>query len=211
LGNDSCCGFGGTFNIKKYKDSKEVGKNKAQEICTKDVKTIFTACPGCAMQLSDLLAETDVAVEHPLMHIAKTIKNNGGFMPHLQFEFNFELKKKEKKAFAKSIMDKFSEIMDTTTGHIAITIREYKSGNLQLGRVKDINEKMAFVNADIREGRTYEKRRMLAVAFMDEIKRYLNVPENNMYVIITEHKGEDFHLYERALKNWTPEEDPLND
>lgn len=132
-------------------------------------------------------------------------------MPHLQFEFNFELKKKEKKAFAKSIMETFSQIMDTATGHIAITIREYKSSNVQLGRVKDINEKVAFVNADIREGRTYEKRRMLALAFMDLIKRQFDVPENNMYVIITEHKGEDFHLYERALKNWSPQEDPLND
>jgi len=82
-------------------------------------------------------------------------------------------KRKKRRHLQKVIMDKFSEIMDTTTGHIAITIREYKSGNLQLGRVKDINEKMAFVNADIREGRTYEKRRMLAVAFMDEIKGIL--------------------------------------
>jgi phenylpyruvate tautomerase PptA (4-oxalocrotonate tautomerase family) len=132
-------------------------------------------------------------------------------MPHLQFEFNFELKKKEKKVFAKSIMDKFSEIMDTGTGHIAVTIREYKTGNLQLGRVEDMGERVAFVNADIREGRTYEKRRTLAIAFMDEIKRHFNVPEDHMYVIVTEHKGEDFHLYERALKNWTPQEDPLKD
>ena len=132
-------------------------------------------------------------------------------MPHLQFEFNFSIKEDEKVNFGKSIMNIFSDIMDTGTGHIGITIREYSKSNLLLGRVSDSSEKIAFVNADIREGRVYEKRRKLALAFMDAINKYFQVPQNNMYVIFTEHKGEDFHLYERALKNWAPEEDPLKE
>lgn len=132
-------------------------------------------------------------------------------MPHLQFEFNFKISKTEKGVFAGKIMDMFSGIMDTGTGHIGVTIRDFEPGNLIFGRVGDIDEKVAYVNADIRQGRTYEKRRSLALGFMDEINRMFNVPNSNIYVIVTEHKGEDFHLYERALKDWQADEDPLND
>lgn len=132
-------------------------------------------------------------------------------MPHLQFEFNFKLSKEEKQTLAERVMSIFSEIMDTGTGHIGITVREFEKGSLIMGRMKHIEEKVAFINADIREGRAFEKRRQLALKFMDEIFTMFNVPKENMYLVFTEHKGDDFNLYEKTLKNWQPEEDPIND
>lgn len=132
-------------------------------------------------------------------------------MPHLQFEFNFKISVEGKSAFARKIMSIFSELMDTGTGHIGVTIRDFEPGSLVFGRVEDIEEKVAYVNADIRQGRDYGKRRILALKFIDEINRMFDVPQMNVYVIFTEHKGEDFHLYERALKDWQAEEDPLKD
>jgi len=130
-------------------------------------------------------------------------------MPHLQFEFNFKLTTNEKRDFSQKIMEHFSDIMDTATGHIGITLREFDSENLIMGRAENIGSKTAYVNADIRKGRSYEQRRNLAMAFMEEIRNFFSVPKNNIYVIITEHEGEDFHLYERSLKSWSEGEDPL--
>lgn len=73
LENQSCCGFGGTFNMKKYDDSKAVGMSKADEVKEKEIKKLFTPCPGCAMQLTDTVieAESDTVVEHPIVYYAK--------------------------------------------------------------------------------------------------------------------------------------------
>lgn len=75
LENQNCCGFGGTFNMKKYNDSKAVGMSKAEEVKEKEVKKLFTPCPGCAMQLIDAVTEvdSDTAVEHPIVYYAKEL------------------------------------------------------------------------------------------------------------------------------------------
>lgn len=68
LQNQSCCGFGGTFNLKNYSQSKEIVSSKADELSHNKVKKLFTPCPGCAMQLTDgvsrVSSETDVL--HPV-------------------------------------------------------------------------------------------------------------------------------------------------
>jgi phenylpyruvate tautomerase PptA (4-oxalocrotonate tautomerase family) len=101
--------------------------------------------------------------------------------------------------------------MDTGTDHISISIREFDTYNLSIGRVKEPQKGVALVNADIREGRTMEQRRSLALGFMDLLYRILDIPREHMYVTLTEHKGEDFHLHERYLANWQTGEDPLAD
>lgn len=53
LQDQSCCGFGGTFNLKNYDSSKKIVKNKSAEVREEKVKKLFTPCPGCAMQLTD--------------------------------------------------------------------------------------------------------------------------------------------------------------
>mgnify|MGYP001031060607 CR=1 FL=1 len=68
LDNQECCGFGGTFNIKFYRDSKEISMSKVDEIKSKDIGILFTPCPGCIMQLKDATttAGLDTIVCHPI-------------------------------------------------------------------------------------------------------------------------------------------------
>ena len=132
-------------------------------------------------------------------------------MPHLQFEFNRNLQDSQKQTFAEEVRTLFSEVMDTGTDHISISIREFGTYNLSIGRVKEPEQGVAVVNADIREGRTMEKRRTLTLGFMELINKSFNIPVTNMYVTLTEHKGEDFHLFEKYLASWQTGEDPLAD
>jgi len=132
-------------------------------------------------------------------------------MPHLQFEFNLSLTDTQKTSFAEQVRALFSDIMDTGTDHISISIREFGTYNLSIGRVREPEKGVAVVNADIREGRTMEKRRALTLGFMDLINKTFNIPQAHMYVTLTEHKGEDFHLFEKYLASWQTGEDPLAD
>ena len=132
-------------------------------------------------------------------------------MPHLQFEINQPLLDADKIAFAAQVRQLFSEIMDTGTDHISISIREFGTHNLSIGRVTEPERGIALVNADIREGRTMEQRRRLTLGFMDLLHQQLNIPKKHMYVTLTEHKGEDFHLLEKYLAGWQEGEDPLAD
>ncbi len=76
LKNQSCCGFGGTFNIKHPKDSQEVGSSKVDEIKRGGYETLYTPCPGCVMQLTDLTinAGCNVDVKHPIEAVYESIK-----------------------------------------------------------------------------------------------------------------------------------------
>ncbi|WP_022670279.1 (Fe-S)-binding protein [Hippea alviniae] len=73
LKNQSCCGFGGTFRLKHNKTSREVGSKKLNEIKRYDV--LYTPCPGCVMQFTDLVSENslNVEVKHPIETIYKQL------------------------------------------------------------------------------------------------------------------------------------------
>jgi len=132
-------------------------------------------------------------------------------MPHLQFEINRSLENHEKIPFAEEVRQLFSNVMDTGTDHICISIRELGTHNLSIGRAKDPESGVAVVNADIREGRSMKQRRELALGFMELMHKHWNISKEQMYVTLTEHKGEDFHLLEKYLAGWTEGEDPLAD
>jgi ketosteroid isomerase-like protein len=132
-------------------------------------------------------------------------------MPHLQFEVNFTVADSEKPAFAAAIKQHFAEIMDTGTDHIGITLRCYQQHDLSFGRAENPADGIAFVNADIRGGRTSDQKRRLSLAFIDELHRRWRVPQQNVYVILTEHAGEHFQLSDRVLPGWSEGEDPLAD
>lgn len=129
-------------------------------------------------------------------------------MPHLQFELNKKVSNESKEEFVKEIRESFSQIMDTGTDHIAISLREYDKYNLTIGRA-DINDDICLMNLDIREGRTIEKRRELALKYMEIVKYNFGINPTNQYITFTEHKGEDFHLVEKFLASWESGEDPL--
>lgn len=132
-------------------------------------------------------------------------------MPHLQFEINRPLTDPDKQAFAQQVRQLFAQTMDTATDHISITIREYDTYNISVGRVTHPEQGVALVNADIREGRTMQQRRTLCLGFMELLHQQWKIPKEHMYVTLTEHKGEDFHLLERYLASWQEGEDPLAD
>jgi 5-carboxymethyl-2-hydroxymuconate isomerase len=129
-------------------------------------------------------------------------------MPHLQFEVNKKLDNDTKDTFVKSIRETFSQVMDTGTDHIAISIREYDKYNLTIGRANPTDD-ICLMNLDIREGRTIEKRRELALRYMAIVNELLQIDNRNQYITFTQHTGEDFHLIEKYLASWEAGEDPL--
>ena len=129
-------------------------------------------------------------------------------MPHLQFEFNKPLTSQSKIEFSQKVRDSFASIMDTGKDHIAISIREYEPRNLSIGRAAP-NESVCLMSLDIREGRTIEQRRELAIQYMTLIESLFEIPASHQYITFTRHHGEDFHLIEKYLGSWTPDEDPL--
>lgn len=129
-------------------------------------------------------------------------------MPHLQFEINKKVSNEIKDEFVNQIRETFSDIMNTGTDHIAISIREYDKYNLTIGRANP-NDDICLMNLDIREGRSIEKRRELALRYMAIVNETLKVDNRNQYITFTQHSGEDFHLVEKYLAGWAKGEDPL--
>ena len=130
-------------------------------------------------------------------------------MPHLQFEINKKVSDDSKEEFVNEIRNTFAKLMDTGVDHIAISIREYDKYNLTIGRA-NIKDDICLMNLDIREGRTIQKRRELALAYMQIVKENFGINEKNQYITFTEHKGEDFHLVEKYLAAWEIGENPLS-
>lgn len=122
-------------------------------------------------------------------------------MPHLQFELNQSYEGETKQAFASEIRARYSEIMDTDTGHIAISIREMDKDSLTIGRA-NLDEGICLMNLDVREGRTIEARRNLALTYMEIVKKHFDISLKNQYVTFTQHNGADFHLVEKYLADW---------
>lgn len=132
-------------------------------------------------------------------------------MPHLQFELNFRVADNEKRSFADRITRLFADIMDTGTDHTAVTIRCFATHDLSFGHATAADDGIAFVNADIRDGRTTEQKRRLSLACIDELGQRFGVPGQNVYVVLTEHPGEHFQLHDRVLPTWAEGDDPLAD
>lgn len=103
--------------------------------------------------------------------------------------------------FAGEIRNAFSEIMDTGTEHIAISIRQYDKYDLTIGRANPEDD-ICLMNLDVREGRTIRQRRELALRYMNIVEKYFNVATGNQYITFTGHPGEDFHLVEKYLASW---------
>jgi phenylpyruvate tautomerase PptA (4-oxalocrotonate tautomerase family) len=132
-------------------------------------------------------------------------------MPHLQFELNFTPAPQAKRDFAAAVVSHFATIMDTGIDHIAITLRCHEGGDLAFGRAVEPARGIAFLDADIRLGRTREQKRRFSLAVIEELGARFGVPREAIYVILTEHDGEHFQLSDRVLPSWSTGEDPLAD
>ena len=131
-------------------------------------------------------------------------------MPHLAFDLNFTPPAEARRSLADAVVKRFSEIMETGTDHVGVIVRCHAREDLAFGRAGP-GGAIVFVNADIRLGRTRDHKRRLALAFIDEAHRAFGVARQAVYVVYTEHDGENFQLDDRVLPSWSSGEDPLAD
>ena len=129
-------------------------------------------------------------------------------MPHLQFDVNKELNNEQRKVFVEYVKSVFSDIMRTGVNHVAVSLREFPKFSMTLGRA-ELGDFVCFMNLDIRTGRTNKQKRELTIKYMEGVKEILGIKLNNQYVTYTSHPGNDFNLYEKSLKEWTDNDNPL--
>jgi glycolate oxidase iron-sulfur subunit len=72
----TCCGLGGTFSVYHYEASKAIGARKVQGLRESEAELIATACPGCIMQLQDIINHAGLPVRavHVLALVAEALK-----------------------------------------------------------------------------------------------------------------------------------------
>lgn len=126
-------------------------------------------------------------------------------MPHLQFELTTAPEPAERRRFADWVTERFADVMETGTGHVAVTVRAVPAGGLTLGRAP-ADEPVAVLNADVRAGRSADQRRAFATSVVEQLTRQFDIPPEHCYVVYTEHPGEDFHLAEGRLEGWSERE-----
>lgn len=124
-------------------------------------------------------------------------------MPLLQFDTTLSLSAAEKTAFAERITSLYTEEMETTAGHVAVTIRDRKAADLHLGRA--VEGPTLFLDAEIRRGRPFERKRAFALGVMEHAATEYGVPEPNLKVVFTEHPGEGMMGMDRVGGEWTPD------
>jgi glycolate oxidase iron-sulfur subunit len=64
-----CCGGGGTFSIFHYELSRQIGATQARLLEETGARTVATTCPGCMVQLGDILGQ-GIEVCHVIDYLA---------------------------------------------------------------------------------------------------------------------------------------------
>ena len=63
----TCCGCGGSFNLKHYELSKTIGGKKADNVIASGAGMVATSCPACMLQLTDMLSQKGAKI--PVKHV----------------------------------------------------------------------------------------------------------------------------------------------
>jgi hypothetical protein len=124
-------------------------------------------------------------------------------VPLLTVDADFRVADADAEAFADALTALYADRMATSTGHVAVALRD--EGHLSLGRA--VEGRRLFLDADVREGRSFEQKRSFALAAMDEARDRFDVPAPNLKVVFTEHAGEQMMGYDRVGGDWSPAED----
>lgn len=124
-------------------------------------------------------------------------------MPLLQFDTTLSLSADEKASFAETVTELYTTEMATTAGHVAVTIRDRDSADLHLGRA--VEGPVLFLDADIRRGRSFERKRAFALAVMEHVGATFDVPDENMKTVFTEHAGDAMMGVDRVGDAWDGE------
>ncbi|WP_433630241.1 tautomerase [Halomicrococcus sp. NG-SE-24] len=122
-------------------------------------------------------------------------------MPLLQFDTTLSLAADEKTTFAERVTELYTHEMATTAGHVAVTIRERADAEMHLGR--GVDGPLLFLDAQIRRGRSHERKRAFALGTMEYAGDAFDVPDPNMKVVFTEHPGEAMMGVDRVGGEWT--------
>ncbi|MFW5918926.1 MAG: tautomerase family protein [Halanaeroarchaeum sp.] len=120
-------------------------------------------------------------------------------MPHLQFDVDFEIEESDADGFATDVAELYAERMDASTDYTAVTLREVRT--IHLGRATD--GRTAILQADVREGRPTETKRAFALAAIETIAEWFDVPHSNQKVVFTEHDGAQMMGYDRVGDDWS--------
>jgi glycolate oxidase iron-sulfur subunit len=72
----SCCGLGGTFSVHHYEVSQAIGARKVRGLRQSGAELLATACPGCIIQLQDIINHADLKVRavHILELLAEALR-----------------------------------------------------------------------------------------------------------------------------------------
>lgn len=124
-------------------------------------------------------------------------------MPLLQFDTTLSLSPAEKTSFAETITELYTTEMATTRGHVGVTIRDREPTDLHLGRA--VEGPLLFLDAEIREGRSFERKREFALAVMEHAATTFEIPDENMKIVFTEHPGEAMMGVDRVGGEWNGE------
>jgi glycolate oxidase iron-sulfur subunit len=70
-----CCGGAGSFSLTHQELSIAIGARKAADIAQTGAEVVATACPGCRMQLADVLAQA--GDDRPVAHVVELLAAAG--------------------------------------------------------------------------------------------------------------------------------------
>lgn len=125
-------------------------------------------------------------------------------MPYLALDTTADPSDDERCACTQALTDLYVEEMTTSPGHVAVTIREHPPTAMSLGRAED--GPIAVLNADVRRGRSFERRRSFGLAVIDWLDEEWDLSRPNLKVAFTQHDGEELMGAERVGGKWSPDE-----
>ena len=125
-------------------------------------------------------------------------------MPYLALDTTHAPTDDERRACTEAITERYVEEMATTAGHVAVTVRDHPPAAMTLGRAVD--GPIAVLDADVRRGRSLDRRRSFALSIVDWLETNWDVPRPNVKIAFTEHDGDQLMGADRVGGEWSPDE-----
>jgi hypothetical protein len=125
-------------------------------------------------------------------------------MPYLALDTTGDPSPEDRRACTEALTDRYVEEMATSPGHVGVAIREHPPSAMSLGRAED--GPIAVLDADVRRGRSFERRRSFGLAAIDWLHDEWGLPRPNLKVVFTQHDGEELMGAERVGGEWSPDE-----
>lgn len=125
-------------------------------------------------------------------------------MPYLALDTTADPSPEDRRAYSEALTDLYVEEMTTSPDHVAVAIREHPPSAMSLGRAEE--GPIAVLDADIRRGRSFGRRRSFGLAVIDWLNEEWGLPRPNLKVAFTQHDGDELMGAERVGGEWSPDE-----